>query len=211
MDTFDKKKAIELIHISHNMLLNNYNYSKIIEMLLELEKEIYKISDTPMSKEEVKEKAFEYQLAKTRRALYNAYVSEGFTKNEAFQLINTELLKINFSIEERKGFKMNTFDKNYALKLCGEVYNALNSPTVNEISGPMIECLSDKIDSVINELEKIPDPLMTKAEAKEAAFEYAKQFESVQVLEVDSCYQVSINRNTAYSNWEEKEVFPFED
>lgn len=43
---------------------------------------------------------FQRQLAKTRRALYNAYVSEGFTKHEAFQLVKTELLKINFSIEE---------------------------------------------------------------------------------------------------------------
>lgn len=108
---------------------------------------------------------------------------------------------------------LHVFDKNYALKLCGEVYDALNSPIqTSEVSGPMKECLRNKIDSVINELEKIPDPPMTKAEAKEAAFEYAKQFESTKIIECDSCFSVSSGeiKRTLFV-WEEKEVFPFED
>lgn len=106
---------------------------------------------------------------------------------------------------------LHVFDKNYALKLCSEVYDALNSPTTSKVSGHMKECLRNKIDCVINELEKIPDPPMTKAEAKEAAFEYAKQFENAKIVEVDSCYQVSACKTEFQACWQEKEVFPFED
>lgn len=63
----------------------------------------------------------------------------------------------------------------------------------------------DKMYCLINQL---PNPPMSKEEAKEAAFEYAKQFDATRILIVDGCYQVScFNINGI---WEEKEVFPFE-